>query len=112
MAALSSIKLIREAGIYSIYVLFTLLAAYLLNQLDRYTLAIVAKPMAQDLKYGDRACFPDGSNPFHANYSSRFKDNCTGLFGSTSGNDSSLWEHNHTTYLYRLKSDSKSQLTK
>ena len=41
---------------YSVYVLFTLLAGYLLNQLDRYALGVTSKPMAQDIKFGDKSC--------------------------------------------------------
>ncbi|CAH1785992.1 unnamed protein product [Owenia fusiformis] len=52
---------LRHAGCYSIYVLFLLLFAYLLNQLDRYTLPIVTKPMAQELHYGDKVCMQNSS---------------------------------------------------
>ncbi|CAG7718590.1 unnamed protein product [Allacma fusca] len=52
----SSLKLAKGSSSYSLYVLALLLFAYLLNQLDRYTLAIVAKPLAQELHYGDKAC--------------------------------------------------------
>ena len=113
MAVFSSIQVIRRAGFYPLYVLFMLLAAYLLNQLDRYTLAIVAKPVAQHLKFGDQACMADSSNPFYSNYSSRFKNNCTGLFSSkASGNDSNLWKHNKTTHLYMLKPGRNGSATK
>ncbi len=44
------------AGCYSIYVLMLLLLAYLLNQLDRYMLAITNTSMARDVHYGDLAC--------------------------------------------------------
>ena len=43
----SSLQLTKGASVYSLYVLALLLAAYLLNQLDRYALAIVTKPLAQ-----------------------------------------------------------------
>ncbi|XP_071948158.1 protein spinster homolog 1-like [Antedon mediterranea] len=46
----------RKELFYSFYVLLLLLLAYLLNQLDRYTLAIVTKHMAQDIHYGDQGC--------------------------------------------------------
>ena len=36
-----------KQNIYSIYVLLLFLITYLLNQLDRYMLAIVTKPLAQ-----------------------------------------------------------------
>ena len=45
-----------QAGGYSIYVLFILLLAYLLNQLDRYMLAITNPTMARDIGYGGEAC--------------------------------------------------------
>lgn len=50
------LKLMRGASIYSLYVLFILLLAYLLNQLDRYTLPIVTTSAGYDLQYGDRVC--------------------------------------------------------
>ena len=52
----SLIKLVRRASLYSLYVLFVLLMAYLLNQLDRYTLPIVTSKAGYDLKYGDVVC--------------------------------------------------------
>ena len=51
-----AILMIRKAGIYALYVLFLLLLTYLLNQLDRYALAICTQPMAQDIGYGDKSC--------------------------------------------------------
>lgn len=36
-----------KQNLYSIYVLLLFLITYLLNQLDRYMLAIVTKPLAQ-----------------------------------------------------------------
>jgi len=42
--------------VYSIYVLSMLLLTYLFNQLDRFLLGIVTKPMSQELGYGDWAC--------------------------------------------------------
>ena len=47
---------IRKAGLYAMYVLLLLLMAYLLNQLDRYCLAICTEPMAQEIGYGDKSC--------------------------------------------------------
>ena len=38
---------------YSLYVLFLLLITYLLNQLDRYTLAVTSKAIEQSLHFGD-----------------------------------------------------------
>ena len=47
--------LLRSSG-YSLYVLLLLLLTYLLNQLDRYMLAIVARPSAQEIEFGDKGC--------------------------------------------------------
>lgn len=50
------LKLVRSSSIYSLYVLLVLLMAYLLNQLDRYTLPIVTSHAGYDLNYGDVVC--------------------------------------------------------
>ena len=52
-------RLLRKASLYSLYVLFIMLCAYLLNQLDRYTLPITAKYVGFDLKFGDLRCLPN-----------------------------------------------------
>ncbi|XP_006820643.1 uncharacterized protein LOC102809729, partial [Saccoglossus kowalevskii] len=52
---------IQHARWYAIYVLILLLTAYLLNQLDRYTLAVCTQPMAQDIHYGDQSCLENTS---------------------------------------------------
>ncbi|XP_028410997.1 uncharacterized protein LOC114533625 isoform X2 [Dendronephthya gigantea] len=49
-------QLIRQADKYALYVLTCLLAAYLLNQLDRYALVVTSRPMAQDIHFGDKGC--------------------------------------------------------
>lgn len=41
---------------YSIYVLILLTITYMVNQLDKFSLAVVAKPIAQELHYGNKAC--------------------------------------------------------
>ncbi|XP_061169687.1 MFS-type efflux pump MSMEG_3705-like [Saccostrea echinata] len=46
---------------YKLYVLFLLLLTYLLNQLDRYMLAITSKSMAQEIHFGDKACMKNTS---------------------------------------------------
>ena len=51
---------------YKAYVLFLLLFAYLLNQLDRYMTSIVTKPMAQDVHYGDLTCMVNSTKNEHA----------------------------------------------
>ena len=50
------LKLFQGSSVYSLYVLFVLLMAYLLNQLDRYTLPIVTTHSGYDLNYGDIVC--------------------------------------------------------
>jgi len=50
-----------RAIVYSIYVLSMLLLTYLVNQLDRFLLGIVTKPMSQELDYGDLACMRNDS---------------------------------------------------
>lgn len=47
---------IRKVGPYQLYALVLFLVTYLLNQLDRYMLAITIKPMAQELMFGDKGC--------------------------------------------------------
>ena len=44
---------------YTAYCLFILMLCNLLLQIDRFILAIVAKPMAQSLKFGDKICMLD-----------------------------------------------------
>ena len=58
------INLLRQAEKYSLYVLACLLAAYLLNQLDRYALAVTSMPMAQDIHFGDKGCVNNKSISF------------------------------------------------
>ena len=41
---------------YSIYILILLTITYMVNQLDKFSLSVVAKPIAQELHYGNRAC--------------------------------------------------------
>ena len=50
-------------GCYSVYVLHLMLFSNLVNQLDRYMLAVVTKPMAQDIHYGDIVCMKNESYP-------------------------------------------------
>ena len=52
---------LRRASAYSVYVLSLLLAAYLLNQLNRYTIAITAREVAQDVHFGDKSCLVNES---------------------------------------------------
>ena len=50
------VHMVRHVKIYALYVLLMMLIAYLLNQLDRYTLPIVTKSAGYDLHYGDLVC--------------------------------------------------------
>ncbi|KAL3872099.1 hypothetical protein ACJMK2_040053 [Sinanodonta woodiana] len=51
----------RKVSCYSIYALVVFLVTYLLNQLDRYMLAITSKSMAQEIHFGDQACMTNSS---------------------------------------------------
>lgn len=53
-------RLMRNASIYSLYVLLLLLAAFLLNQLNRFTLPVTTKAVAQDVHYGSLSCMING----------------------------------------------------
>lgn len=50
------VYMVRHVKLYALYVLLMMLMAYLLNQLDRYTLPIVTKSAGYDLGYGDLVC--------------------------------------------------------
>ena len=50
------IYMVRNVRLYALYVLLMMLLAYLLNQLDRYTLPIVTKSAGYDLRYGELVC--------------------------------------------------------
>ena len=65
------LRLARRSGLYSLFVLAVLLVAYLLNQLDRYTLPVVTSSMGPDIGYGDKTC---QVNP-HVNSSLRHQAN-------------------------------------
>lgn len=69
------LRMLRQSGIYALYVLLAMLVVYLLNQLDRYTLPIVTTTVGADLRYGDKTC---QDNP-HINSSVRnnFTEDCT-----------------------------------
>ena len=69
--ASESFVVVFKAGSYAVYVLFLLLGAYLLNQLDRYALAVSSQPMAHDIKFGDKGCLP-----YNSTFSSEYKDFC------------------------------------
>ena len=81
-----SFVVVFKAGGYAVYVLFLLLAAYLLNQLDRYALAVSSQPMAHDIKFGDKGCLP-----YNSTFSHDYKKFCV-----KSIEDSSQPERNKT----------------
>ena len=51
-----TLHLLRKAKPYALYVLLAMLIAYLLNQLDRYTLPVVTSHSGPELRYGDKNC--------------------------------------------------------
>ena len=77
------LNMVMGSSIYALYVLFALLVAYLLNQLDRYTLPIVTASAGYDLHYGDRSCMQNRSLPedflkmMKKNDLTDYFDNCT-----------------------------------
>lgn len=75
------LMLLKGSSVYALYVLLILLMAYLLNQLDRYTLPIVTPFAGYDLKYGDLACMKnrqvDQSVFDSLNITSNLTDICT-----------------------------------
>jgi len=42
--------------VYAVYSLILLTSIYMVNQLDKFSLAVVAKPIAQELHYGNQEC--------------------------------------------------------
>ena len=74
------IKMIQGVSIYALYVLFAMLLAYLLNQLDRYTLPIVTTSAGYDLQYGDKSCMKNrklSEDVFADNNLTQFVPICT-----------------------------------
>lgn len=69
----SYFSVFTQAKPYSLYVLVVLYLTYMLNQLDRYALSITSIETAQELKYGDKACFKAD------NVSKEASEVCSGL---------------------------------
>lgn len=46
----------RPSKLYAIYILLLLTCTYMVNQLDKFSLAVVAKPIAEELHYGNQEC--------------------------------------------------------
>ena len=61
----------RPNRTYAAYVLTLLFFTYAVNQLDKFSLSIVAEPVAQELQYGNQECMvnDDVQGRFTANYS-------------------------------------------
>ncbi|XP_052789670.1 protein spinster homolog 1-like [Mya arenaria] len=101
----------QKISIYQVYTLIIFLITYLLNQLDRYMLAITIKPMSQELKFGDMDCM------LLSNYSSNdaisngakcedAKDTKS-CFAKTYGNGSEAinpckWDYNGQGFEYQI----------
>ncbi len=49
----SAVALLVEAGSYRLYVLTLLLVVYLLNQCDRYAIAVTSRELERDIGFGD-----------------------------------------------------------
>ena len=56
---------------YAVYILFLLLGAFSLNQIDRFILAVLSQPMARDIKFGDKGCLS-----YNSTFSHDYKDFC------------------------------------
>lgn len=88
-AMAQSFMQVFKAGGYAVYVLLLLLGTYLLNQLDRYALAVSSQPMAHDIKFGDKGCLP-----YNSTFSKDYEKLCV-----NSLKDSSQPERNQTAYV-------------
>ncbi|KAK2567009.1 Sphingosine-1-phosphate transporter SPNS2 [Acropora cervicornis] len=98
-AMAQSFMQVFKAGGYAVYVLLLLLGTYLLNQLDRYALAVSSQPMAHDIKFGDKGCLP-----YNSTFSKDYEKLCV-----NSLKDSSQPERNQTACEQKTKGKSSSQ---
>lgn len=78
-AAMTFLQRFTTVRLYAVYVLLVLLVAFLLDQMARYTLGVVAQPVAQTLKYGDKSCMANTSNLHYRENSNLFTTKCTEL---------------------------------
>ena len=53
--------------IYAVYILLLLTSTYMVNQLDKFSLSVLAKPIAQELHYGDQECIVNKDVKAHYN---------------------------------------------
>ncbi|MGH0135867.1 UNVERIFIED_CONTAM: hypothetical protein FKN15_058972 [Acipenser sinensis] len=92
-----------KAGGYPVYVLCILLITYLLNQLDRYILAIVILPLAQEIHFGDKSCLPNETRqpgPLQCNNASGDK-HCYSLLNAN-GTPYCKWDYNGNGWEYQI----------
>ena len=64
---IAQVRTTKPNKIYAIYVLILLTCIYMVNQLDKFSLSVVAKPIAQELHYGNRECIVDKDVKGHYN---------------------------------------------
>ncbi|XP_059174698.1 protein spinster homolog 1-like [Physella acuta] len=94
----------RELRPYSMYVLLTLLLAYLLNQLDRYMLAITIMPMAQEIKFGDQGCMKNESShdkSSNVTCGAVTESSCLAIH-SSNGTSLCKWDYNGQGWAYQI----------
>ncbi|XP_005094596.1 protein spinster homolog 1 isoform X2 [Aplysia californica] len=94
----------RHVRPYSLYVLLVLLLAYLFNQLDRYMLAITITPLAQEVQFGDKACFvnksvPDYGEPLACNGTDMMQ--CESVL-NPNGTEYCRWDYNGQGWDYQI----------
>ncbi|MBN3288338.1 SPNS1 protein, partial [Polyodon spathula] len=92
-----------KAGGYPVYILCILLITYLLNQLDRYILAIVILPLAQEIHFGDKSCLPNETSqpgPLQCNNASDEK-HCKSLLNADSI-PYCKWDYNGNGWEYQI----------
>ncbi|MBN3299814.1 SPNS1 protein, partial [Amia calva] len=92
-----------KVGGYPVYVLCLLLITYLLNQLDRYILAIVILPLAQEIHFGDKSCLSNRTTrpgPELCNNASS-DSQCVSLLNSN-GTPYCKWDYNGNGWEYQI----------
>ncbi|CAH1272329.1 SPNS2 [Branchiostoma lanceolatum] len=97
------LQLFRSEG-YPLYVLCVLLAAFLLDKLDRYLLATTSAPMAQDIHFGDMGCLDNITVMFLGNITCKkvkSEDSCTRLT-NPNGTQYCLWDYNGSGVQYQI----------
>ncbi|XP_078082263.1 protein spinster-like [Mustelus asterias] len=93
---------ICQAGVYPLHVLSCLLLTYLLNQLDRYILAIVIQPLAQDIQFGDRSCLPrDSVGQRTQCHNASSQDSCLSLLNENK-TQSCQWNYDGSGWEYQV----------